>query len=392
MKKPTLPLGPIGTELRKRNIPIIPLHKFSPILNITQAGYGHKQQRQIASDINCTDGYLLSLNKEATNQLLARVGIPVPTSERIKSEKQLLQNLKKLTYPIVIKPTDSLKSRGVFTNINSEEDALKFYRRAKKKFSNILLEEHIEGDDHRILILNDKMIAARKHTAPEVTGDGRHSIKELIEIKNKKREREKKKGGLSKGAIKTDHTTTYILKSQGYSSSSIPKVKIKVKISVNTWISLGGDKENITSEVHPQTIALCREITRLLGLKIAGVDVISPDISEPLANNGGKINEVNSNPFLPMHMQPYLSNKHAIDTVGMFIDYLFPNPKDAWIPIKINNKICTKPEIIEKHYNDKPRQVMMLKTFGSKQKVITKNPPNILLAYLLDPLTTAIDM
>jgi len=372
----------VGRALTKRGIPY-----FRLIKNIIQAGLGYKQKRFIYDDINSAATTKICSTKDYTKYILNQLGAPIPDGEKIESVEELKRVFRRIKKPVVIKPISEMWGRGVTTNITNLKEAVRAYRIARKYSPcYVIMEEHIQGDDYRILFIGGKYIAAVKRMPPYIVGNGTDSIKKLIERENLKRKEGKKKIK----EILIDETVSLCLKKQGFTLGDVlPKGK-KVQVRMTANICSGGYSKNVSEVVHSSIIELCQEIISCLDLEIGGIDVITTDIGKPLDQTGGKITEVNENPALSMHNYPYFGKK--INTAQIFIDYLYPRPQDAWIRIKKGSRIIKSQKVLNKYLAEIPQKVIQKKDRNSNQKVVIKKPDKPLLNYLLSNLTVSIDL
>jgi cyanophycin synthetase len=275
--------------------------------------------------------------------------------------------------------------KGIITNIQTLEEAIKAYKIASQyKGSHVIIEEHVQGDDHRILILNGNYIAGLRRTAPFVIGDGINSIIDLIRKEN---ERRKHSDAIIKN-IMVDATLEECLQLQSVSMTDVIEKDKKIFVRMTGNICSGGISENITTQVHPSIIETCKTIGACLNMKLLGVDIITTDISKPFSVTNAKVTEVNENPDILMHTSPYIGE--AIDTTQLFIDYLYPDPTEAWIDITVNGNILNKREKLEQYLDIIPKQVSQFENFNTKKVTFINSPDKPLQQYLLDVRTTSI--
>lgn len=374
----------IGKSLNKKGVPYF---RLVPRGSIFQAGLGYKQKRFIYDDINSHVATRLCSNKNHTKYLLEQCGFPVPFGEKIYNKEDLSQAFKKLQKPIVIKPLSEMWGKGITTNITSLEEAEKAFDIAIQYTGDyVIAEEHILGDDNRILFIGGKFIAGLKRTPPFVIGNGKDTISSLIEKENTNRKKNQKKVK----PILIDETVDNFLKKQGFSINSVLPSDKKLFVRMTGNICSGGISENITSSVHPSIINIGESIVSLLGLEIAGIDILTTDISKPLEETGGKISEVNQNPDIVMHTDPYLGE--PIDTSGIFIDYLFPKLQDAWIEIKRNNNQINSASELNKYLRTIPKKISYFEKTHPQKITTLENPDKPLLNYLLSNQTVAVEL
>ncbi|CAN5665396.1 cyanophycin synthetase [soil metagenome] len=320
--------GSIVREAEIRNIPHIRLNEQS----LVQLGYGIHQQRIQATVTNQTNMISVDLasDKNATKNLLSSMGVPVPKGFRLRKEEEVESSVNKIGYPVAVKPLDSNHGKGITVNLSSLEDVLVAFRAAKRFSNTVIIEKSLKGLDFRALVVNNKLIAVAERTPAFIKGDGTNTIKQLIDIENSDPRR-----GYGHEKVLTqiliDEMTIKILELKGYSVDTIlPEGEICfLKSTAN--ISTGGTAIDRTEEVNPQNIVLFERIAKIIGLDVAGIDVVAPDISTPIAENGGGIVEVNAAPGFRMHLEP--SEGIGRNVAEPVIDMLFPPGVSARIPI-----------------------------------------------------------
>jgi cyanophycin synthetase len=325
-------LGPstqaIVQEALKRSIPVIQLNDDSLI----QLGYGAEQQR-IEATIACTTGNIaveIASDKEATKKLLQSNFIPVPEGEMLSQEELLLPVINKIRYPVVIKPLDGNQGKGVTTGIKNYKEALSAFRLAKQYGNKVICEKYISGSDYRILVIDYRFTAAALRTPASVTGDGIHTIRELIDITNEEPERGNDHENILT-RIKIDEVTLDLIRKQGCTPDSVLSKNHQIILKTTANLSTGGTAEDVTDQVHPDNKALFERIARLLGLNICGIDIMAPDIHIPITQNCGAVLEVNAAPGFRMHLSPSKGKPRPVGKA--VIDMLFPPGKNGRIPI-----------------------------------------------------------
>ncbi|MFW6035386.1 MAG: cyanophycin synthetase [Halothermotrichaceae bacterium] len=305
---------------RRKDIPIIPIDRLS---SLYQLGYGKNQQRieaTISSRTSCI-GVDIACNKMQTKAILEDCGLPVPPGYVIENLKDLKKVIKKLNMPLVVKPVAGSHGKGVTLKIYNWYSLKKAYYKAKKYSRKIIVEEYHQGKDYRLLVVGGKMVAAAERQPPFIVGNGQDKIKELIKIKNSSNLRgEGHEKPLTK--IKIDKSLENVLQDQHYTLDSIPEKDVKVLLRYNGNLSTGGTAADVTEKVHPENRCAAVRAARLIGLDIAGIDILTPDIRIPLNHQQGAIIEVNAAPGIRMHHHP--SSGNSIDVAGDIINYLFP--------------------------------------------------------------------
>jgi cyanophycin synthetase len=320
--------GCIVDEAAARGIPYIRLNRHS----LVQLGYG-VNQRRIRATIASTTGSIavdIACDKEETKNLLEAAEIPVPRGRIVYTEEGLKEAIDRIGYPAVTKPVDGNHGKGATTDLRNWEDTLKGFEAAKKYSRGVIVEKFITGLDHRVLVINYKFVAAAIRKPASVTGDGKHSIQELIDITNK----DPRRGyGHEKTltSIKVDDFTMDILNKKGLSLESVLPDGEELWLKPTANLSTGGTATDVTDYVHPDNIFMCERIARIIGLDICGIDIMASSLSEPIQNNGGAILEVNAAPGFRMHIDP--AEGLPRNVAEPVIDMLYPPGTSARISI-----------------------------------------------------------
>lgn len=293
--------GAIVNAATQRGIPIIRLSEGSLI----QFGWGSKQRRILASETDRTTAMAetIAQDKNLTRSLLQSIGVPVPEGRHVESAADAWEAATEIGLPVVVKPQYGNQGRGVATNLRTQEQVLAAYAAAREESSDIIVEKHVSGGDFRLLIVGDKLIAASQRQAAQITGDGRRTIQSLVdEVNSDPRRGEDHATCLSK--IPLDAISLQVLAEQSYTLDSIPPAGQQVLVRRNANLSTGGTAADVTDFVHHEIAARAIEAARMVGLDVAGVDVVCENIGRPLEQQGGVIVEVNASPGLRMHLQP----------------------------------------------------------------------------------------
>lgn len=320
--------GCIVDEAVARGIPYIRLNKHS----LVQLGYG-VNQRRIRATIASTTGSIavdIACDKEETKNLLEAAEIPVPKGRIVYSEEGLKEALERIKYPIVTKPVDGNHGKGATTNILNWEDAVRGLEAAKKYSRGVIVEKFITGQDHRVLVINYKFVAAAIRKPAAVNGNGKSTIQELIDKVN---EDPRRGYGHEKTLtqIKIDDFTMDILGKRSLTLDSVLPDGEELFLKPTANLSTGGTATDVTDMVHPDNIFMCERIARIIGLDICGIDIMAENLSEPVSQNGGAILEVNAAPGFRMHIDPAIGLPRNI--AEPVIDMLYPPGSTARIPI-----------------------------------------------------------
>ncbi len=318
-------------EVVARNIPWIALNARAMI----QLGYGKHQKRIQAtlSQHSSILGVELACDKEGTKNILSESGIPVPRGTVIRYLDELEDAIADVGgYPIAIKPLDGNHGRGITLNITSAEEAEKAYDLAQSasKIHSVIVERFYSGNDHRILVIDGKLVAAAKRIPACVEGDGKSNISQLIERTNKDPKRgEGHDNILTK--IKIDDNSLALLAKQGLTTDTVLKKGEIAYLKATANLSTGGIAVDCTDSIHPDNIWLAERVARIIGLDIAGIDIVTPDITKPLKEVDGVVVEVNAAPGFRMHAAPSIGKPRNI--AAPVLDMLFPPGTPIRIPI-----------------------------------------------------------
>ena len=320
--------GSIVEEAARRKIPYIRLNNSSLI----QLGYGINQKRIRATIASTTSSIAVEIacNKEETKNLLEAAEIPVPRGRIVRSEDGLKEAIERINYPIVLKPVNGNHGKGATTNIKTWEDAVVALEAAQQYGRAVICEKFIEGRDFRCLVIDYKFVAAALRTPASVTGDGTSTVQQLIDKVNS----DPRRGyGHEKvlTSIKIDHYTMDMLSKKEYGLETVLPKGEELWLKPTANLSTGGTATDVTDVVHPSNVFLCERIARIIGLDICGIDIMAPDLSVPIHENGGAILEVNAAPGFRMHLEP--TEGIARNVAEPVIDMLYPAGSTARIPI-----------------------------------------------------------
>ncbi len=317
-------------EAASRDIPFIRLDERS----FVQLGQGKYQQRIRATMTSMTSALAVDVagDKKLTNQLLASAGLPVPRSEVVGSADEAVSAAKRIGYPVVTKPLDGNHGRGVGLEIRSDRAVRTAFNRALKQArgGEVVVEKMVEGSDYRFLVVGGQMVAVAERVPAHVVGDGEHTVAELVAITNA----DPRRGfGHEKilTRIKVDADAERLLREQKRSLDDVPEAGSIVRLAGTGNMSTGGSAIDRTWETHEDNVDIAEEAARVVGLDVAGIDFIAPDITKPVRETGGAIIEVNAAPGFRMHTNPTEGEPQYV--ARPVIDQLFPPGRPSRIPI-----------------------------------------------------------
>lgn len=320
--------GSIVEEAVSRDIPWIRLGSNS----LVQLGYGINQMRFQATITNKTSHIAVDIagNKEETKRLLDANSVPVASGSICLDEGDLETCINKIGYPIVIKPLDGNHGKGASINVNTWEDAVAGLAYAKTYSRRVIVEKFITGYDFRVLVIDNKLVAAAKRIPANVVGNGIETIQQLIETTNQ----DPRRGYGHENVlteIAVDRDTTDLLDKLNYTLETVPKDGETVFLKSTANLSTGGTSVDVTDMMHPDNIFLCERIARIIGLDICGIDIMAENLTQPLKETGGCILEVNAAPGFRMHLAP--AEGLPRNVAAPVIDMLYPPGKHSRIPI-----------------------------------------------------------
>jgi cyanophycin synthetase len=325
-------LGPSTHSLVRaaevRGIPWLRLNDQS----LVQLGHGKYQQR-IQATVTCRTPHIsveLASDKEETNRILAGLGLPVPQQEMVQSETQAVRAAQRVGFPVVVKPYNGNHGRGISIRLTTDEEVAHAFTVAREHSRSVIVESFLEGDDHRLLVVNGQLVAATRRTPGHVVGDGEHTVAELIDIVNLDPRR-----GVGHEKVLTrlelDAQAQKMLARAELTAQSVPPKGQAVHLRSTANLSTGGTATDVTDIIHPDNREMAERAVSAIGLDVGGVDFLSKNIAESYRQIGGGICEVNAAPGFRMHVAP--SEGTPRDVAVPVIEMLFPPGTPARVPI-----------------------------------------------------------
>lgn len=300
--------------------------------SMVRFGWGAKQRRIQAAEMDCTSAIseAIAQDKELTKKLLAAAGVPVPNGRAVSDAQDAWKAACDIGLPVVVKPNDGNQGKGVTVNITTQEHLVAAYGVATEFRDDVLVERYMPGNDFRLLVVGDQMVAAARRDPPKVLGDGTHTITQLVDQVNL----DPRRGAghsTSLTKIRFDDIAHACLASQGFTADSIPAQGQRVNLRNNANLSTGGSATDVTDDVHPEVAARAIAAAHMVGLDICGVDVVCDSILRPIEEQGGGVVEVNAAPGLRMHLTPSFGKGR--DVGKAIISSMFKPGQDGRIPI-----------------------------------------------------------
>lgn len=307
-----------------RDIPAIRLFEG----NLVQLGHGARQRRIWTAETDRTGAIAetISRDKDLTKTLLQTCGVPVPEGRLVDSVEEAWDAAQDIGLPVVVKPYDGNHGRGVFTNLMTREEVEAAYAVAIDEGNGVMVERFVLGQEHRLLVVGGRMVAAARGEEAWVTGNGRSSITELINDQINTDPRRGREENSPLNPVRLDSAARLEIKRQGYDADAIPADGVPVLIQRHGNVAF-----DVTDIVHPEVAECVALAARVVGLDIAGVDLVAQDISRPLAEQKGAIVEVNAGPGLLMHLNPAGGSPRPVGRA--IVDHLFPEGDQGRIPV-----------------------------------------------------------
>ena len=315
-------LGPstacIVTAGTDRGIPHIRLNDG----NLVQLGYGARQRRIWTAESEFTSAIAegIASDKDLTKSLLKACGVPIPDGHVVHSPEEAWETAEDIGLPVVVKPSDGNHGRGVTLDLRKKEDIEAAYHVAYPEGSDVMVERFIPGDEHRLLVVGGKLVAAARGEVVSITGNGRSTVKELIDsqLNSDPRRGYEEEYPLEIIDLATDTKVQLELKRQDLGADSVPAAGRQVVVQRN-----GNMTADCTDDVHPEVAYIAALAAKVVGLDIAGIDLVALDISRPLHEQGGAIVEANAGPGLLMHLKPAVGAPRPVGQA--IVEHLFPS-------------------------------------------------------------------
>jgi cyanophycin synthetase len=320
--------GSIVEEARRRGIPVRRLNEGSFI----QLGLGRHLRRIKAtmSDMTSIIGVEIAQDKDLTKRVLGNIGLAVPAGSVAGTVEEAVTIAERIGYPVILKPLDANQGKGISARLGDERAVRAAWDAAASVRPEVVVERYAEGRDHRVLVVNGRVVAVAERVAAHVVGDGRRSVHDLIEEANTDSRRGDGHANVLT-RLPADDATAAFLASSGRSFDTVPPEGERVFLRGTANLSTGGTSIDRTDEIHPDNITACELAASVVGLDIAGLDVLTPDISVPFHENGAVIIEVNAAPGIRMHLAP--SEGKPRNVAAAILDMLYPPGARTAIPV-----------------------------------------------------------
>lgn len=295
--------------------------------NLVQLGYGKKQRRIWTAETDQTSAIAegIASDKDLTKSLLQSCGVPVPKGCLVHSENEAWKAAQDIGLPVALKPYNGNHGRGVSLDLKTEADVIDAFKLAHRKGqgSAVIVEQFIHGNEHRVLVVGNKVIAVAAGETTLVTGNGKSTIIELVDDQVNSDPRRGTTEEFPLNALAPQYGDAEIvleLARQGWTANDIPPKGQRVLIQRNGNVAF-----DVTDQIHPDIAATAMLAARIVGLDVAGVDLVVEDISKPLNTQHGAVIEVNAGPGLLAHIKPANGTGKPRPIGTAIVGHLFPD-------------------------------------------------------------------
>ena len=308
----------------------IPWHRISLDAQYVQIGQGRWQHRmrETVTDREGVIAIELQRNKIFSQRVLGAAGLPSTSAMAVSSADQAVEAAQAIGYPVVLKPTSLGKGVGVLIGLTTEDEVRNGYREVARYGATVALERYVPGDDHRLLVVDGRFVAAARRLPARVIGDGRSSVRQLVRAVNRDPRRGKGYNALM-NEIVVDNESVRLLRLAGLTVESVPARGQVVELKRTANISSGGTAVDVTEEIHPDNIAMAERAARIVGLRVAGVDFLTTDISRSHFEVGGAICEINA----AVGLRPHFVANPDRDVATPILEQLYPRETSGRVPI-----------------------------------------------------------
>ena len=300
--------------------------------NLVQLGYGSRQRRIWTAETDKTSAIAehISSDKDLTKRLLTQCGVPVPKGRTVTTAEEAWSVAQDIGLPVVLKPIDANHGRGVSLDLKTQAEVHAAFDIALREEENneVIVEQFIVGEEHRLLVVGDKVVAASRGETVQIVADGVSTVEQLIDVQVNTDPRRglEEEFPLEKIILSEQGNIVLEIQKQGFEVHSVPD-KGKVIIVQRT----GNMANDVTDDVHPQVADMAILAAKVVGLDIAGIDLVTPDVSRPLQEVHGAVVEVNAGPGLLMHLKPVFGKPRPVGQA--IVDQLFEPSDSGRIPI-----------------------------------------------------------
>jgi cyanophycin synthetase len=272
----------------------------------------------------------MAQDKDLTRQVLRGIGLQVPAGAAVHSVEAAVEVAHRIGFPVILKPLSANQGRGISPALHGEADVRWAWERAAEFHPDLVVEQYVEGRDHRVAVVNGRVVAVAERVAAHVVGDGVRTIRQLIDDANTDSRRGPGHSHIL-SYLPADAVTEDYLSRSGRTLETVPAAGERVQLRATANLSTGGTSIDRTDEIHPDNVTACEMAAGVIGLDIAGLDVLTPDISVPFHENGAVIIEVNASPGIRMHTHPDVGLPRNVP--GAILDMLYPQGARATIPV-----------------------------------------------------------
>jgi len=314
----------IRLEAEKRGIPCQTMGRQHLLL-----GEGRLQHNLYASMTDSTSmaAQKICADKRQTNRRLMDLRLPAPIQIKVGTPESAMKAAAKIGFPLVVKPVRGKKGRGISVGLIQPDQIEQAFYLAHKSGSDVLVEKFVPGQDYRLLVVGGRVVAAVQRRPPCIIGDGQSTVVSLIDAENENSYRD----GFRGFKIVIDEEVMRHLQLLGLSLEDVPGKGQEVRLRTAANVSTGGLPVDVTDQVHPDNREIAEKASLGVGLDVAGIDFITPDISRPYHEIGGAIVEINARPGLDIHTWPVAGKSRNV--AGELLNQMFPGQQNGRLPV-----------------------------------------------------------
>ncbi|SMB27345.1 putative D-alanine-D-alanine ligase and related ATP-grasp enzymes-like protein [Sterolibacterium denitrificans] len=297
-RHPDYQAGIVMQAARQRDIPWAPAWGLERHWRFGQG----ERSRVLFESASCADGHFgsrIANSKAGTKIVLRELGLPTPAFRLVAQESELADAVKAVGYPCVTKPLDRGRGKGVSAGLLDFDAVRRGFALARAESSApVMVEAHVAGDDHRLMVVDGRLVAAIRRVPPSITGDGRHTVRELVAQKNAGCDPRSLLRSNFHSPVVLDPSALLHLDGQGLRGDAVLEAGRTIAVRSNANLSTGGSCIDVTAQLHPEIRVMAETLAQTLGIGMMGADYLCMQIDRSPADDGGQFIEINMTPGL----------------------------------------------------------------------------------------------
>jgi GNAT-family acetyltransferase (TIGR03103 family) len=260
-------------------------------------------------------------DKRLTRRLVSEAGITVPRA-RLATFDESDYTFVTEVGEVVVKPTRGEQGKGITVGVtadNGPDELAAALARARQQYPDVLIEQQVQGDDLRLVVIDGRVVAAALRMPPEIIGTGEHTVRDLIAAES--RRRSAATGGESR--IPIDDLTEATVAEAGWGLDDVLPQGTRIRVRRTANLHQGGTIHDVTARVNPELCRVAVTAAEAIGIPVTGIDLLVPDVT------GAEY------AFIEANERPGLANHEPQPTAAAFLDFLFPGQPGqppAWTP------------------------------------------------------------